>query len=102
MLNIKALADDNLRVLKMHIRKKSKTINNFTDDSSSIALKLEQLEARIDEYLHFYNDNVYNYNKLLARFPNNIAGKILGLRKLSLFQVDNTHSDDIEASSEKS
>ncbi len=91
MLNKKTLIDDNLRVLNLQIQKK-KELNKQGGDSlksgefAEIIISKEELDEMIAKYCISYNEGVKKYNRILAQFPNNIAGKILGIKELSFFQ----------------
>lgn len=57
---------------------------------------LEKIESQLQAARRVYNGDVTEYNTCIESIPNNIFAKILGYRKLELFQVEEVKKENID------
>lgn len=104
MINKKALVEECWKLLIMQCQKRDELIKEYTElyesgilqtgsaDGPGIvqhAYELDELKEKIEKSRGLYNDKTQNYNKWLGEFPNNLAGKILGVQELQPLIIDN-------------
>lgn len=87
MINKRALVEDGLRLLDEQVQKREVVLQEDVEYPlvSPRSIKLAELDERIEIYSQMYRDKVDYYNKTLSRFPNNLAGKILGVQQIPYY-----------------
>jgi len=72
------------KVREAEIAVKSVEANGNPDLISKVQ-ELTELEIKIKKYRELYNEKAQNYNDFLAKFPNSVAGRILGIQMMPYF-----------------